>query len=54
MIAAITALFAGVAVGVVFGILHLPVPAPPSIVGVLGIVGVWGGWSLVQAFLESR
>lgn len=51
---AVLALISGLVVGVIFGLLRLPIPAPPSIVGVLGIVGLWGGWSLVQTYLGSR
>lgn len=36
-------LVAGIAVGVLFKFLKLPLPAPPVLAGVLGIVGVYLG-----------
>lgn len=51
---AVAALAAGLAVGAVFGVLRLPVPAPPTIVGLLGIVGIWAGWNIVQTLLTGR
>jgi XapX domain-containing protein len=38
----------GVAVGGVFSILKLPIPAPPVFAGLMGIVGLWIGYALVQ------
>lgn len=34
---------AGLAVGVFFTLMGLPLPAPPVLAGVMGIVGVWAG-----------
>ena len=39
----ILALVAGVAVGVLFKFLRLPLPAPPVLAGVVGIAGVYLG-----------
>ncbi|GGM38972.1 XapX domain protein [Paraliobacillus quinghaiensis] len=39
----ILALVAGIAVGVVFKFLRLPLPAPPVLAGVIGIAGVYLG-----------
>ena len=41
----------GVAVGGIFSILKLPIPAPPVFAGLMGIVGLWIGFGLVQRFL---
>ena len=38
----------GVAVGGVFSILKLPIPAPPVFAGLMGIVGLWIGYALIQ------
>ena len=41
----------GVAVGGIFSVLRLPIPAPPVFAGLMGIVGLWIGYGLVQRFL---
>lgn len=46
-------LFAGAVVGILFGVLKLPIPAPPVLSGVMGIVGVWGGGTLVSMYLAG-
>jgi XapX domain-containing protein len=38
---------AGLIVGVVFAAIRLPIPAPPTLSGILGIVGLYLGY---QAF----
>lgn len=38
------ALLAGLIVGFLFGKLRLPVPAPPSLAGILGIIGIALGY----------
>ena len=38
----------GASCGVVFGFLKLPIPAPPTLAGVVGIVGVFAGFILVR------
>jgi XapX domain-containing protein len=43
----IRALVVGAIVGAVFAILKLPVPAPPTLVGVVGILGIYLGYRLV-------
>ncbi|HVC34130.1 MAG TPA: XapX domain-containing protein [Chloroflexota bacterium] len=40
------ALAVGVIVGLIFGRLNLPIPAPPALAGVLGIVGIYLGYRL--------
>jgi len=44
------ALLAGLGVGVFFSLLRLPIPAPPTISGILGIVGVYLGYILINYF----
>lgn len=41
---------AGLAIGALFMALRLPIPAPPSISGVMGIVGIFIGFSVVKKF----
>jgi XapX domain-containing protein len=41
----------GTAVGAIFSILKLPIPAPPVFAGLMGIVGLWIGYGLVQRFM---
>ncbi|MDO7789194.1 XapX domain-containing protein [Desulforamulus aquiferis] len=40
----------GVAVGLIFAILKLPVPAPQTMPGVMGIVGIFIGYMLAIRF----
>ncbi|GEL09069.1 XapX domain-containing protein [Salisediminibacterium halotolerans] len=40
------ALLAGAIVGFLFGIIKLPIPAPPALAGVMGIFGVYLGYQL--------
>ena len=48
MLEIIKATLAGMACGVVFSLLRLPIPAPPVLAGVMGIVGVFAGYVLVN------
>ena len=41
----------GTAVGAIFSILKLPIPAPPVFSGLMGIVGLWIGFGIVQRFI---
>lgn len=41
----------GVLVGVVFSFLKFPIPAPPSLAGVMGVVGIFLGYMLTQMFM---
>ncbi len=41
----------GTAVGAIFSILKLPIPAPPVFAGLMGIVGLWIGFAVVQRFI---
>ena len=40
----ILAVFTGFLVGMIFAKLKLPIPAPPTLAGVLGIVGLFLGY----------
>lgn len=40
-------LLTGVICGVVFGLLKLPIPAPPALPGIIGIIGIWLGFSIL-------
>jgi len=44
------ALVVGIVVGLVFGRLDLPIPAPPALAGLLGIVGIFVGYKLAGLF----
>lgn len=44
---AILGLVTGLIVGIVFGALDVPIPAPPEIAGLLGIVGIYLGYKVV-------
>jgi XapX domain-containing protein len=44
------ALIVGLVVGGVCTKLKLPLPAPPSLVGVMGIVGIYLGYVIVNYF----
>ncbi|MBO9129044.1 DUF1427 family protein [Bacillus sp. 165] len=43
---------AGLIVGVLFSAIKLPIPAPPTIVGIVGIVGVYLGQLLYFMFVK--
>ncbi|WP_102348204.1 XapX domain-containing protein [Bacillus sp. Marseille-P3661] len=38
----------GAAVGFLFALIKLPIPAPPALAGVTGIVGVYLGFKIFQ------
>ena len=38
----------GLAVGVLFSFLKLPLPAPPTLAGVMGIVGMFVGFVIMN------
>lgn len=48
MLEIIKATLAGMACGVVFSLLKLPIPAPPVLAGVMGIIGVFLGYILIN------
>ncbi|GAB6137272.1 XapX domain-containing protein [Halanaerobaculum tunisiense] len=41
----------GLLVGGLFSLLNLPIPAPPSISGVMGIVGIYLGFVMANALV---
>ncbi|WP_158854814.1 XapX domain-containing protein [Halorhabdus sp. CUG00001] len=40
----------GLVTGLVFGFLEVPIPAPPSLAGVMGIVGIFLGYRIMDYF----
>ena len=48
MLDILRALITGVIVGVIFGLVSLPIPAPQVFAGIVGIFGIWLGYSLVK------
>ncbi|ARK30145.1 XapX domain-containing protein [Halalkalibacter krulwichiae] len=40
------ALLSGALVGFVFGLIKLPIPAPPALSGIIGILGIYLGYQL--------
>ncbi|WP_129113519.1 XapX domain-containing protein [Halegenticoccus tardaugens] len=40
----------GVFTGALFKFLHIPVPAPPELAGVMGIVGIYVGFQIMEWF----
>lgn len=46
----VLALLAGGVVGVIFGKVGLPIPAPPNFTGLMGIAGIMIGYMIVTKF----
>ncbi|MFC6941857.1 XapX domain-containing protein [Salinirubellus sp. GCM10025818] len=44
----VLAFLTGALAGGLFAFLEIPVPAPPTLSGILGIVGIYVGFKLVQ------
>ncbi|MDY6778120.1 MAG: DUF1427 family protein [Candidatus Nanohaloarchaea archaeon] len=42
----------GALVGLLFGLLDLPIPAPPALSGIMGIVGIFGGYKAAGYLME--
>jgi len=42
----------GLIVGIIFSLLNLSIPAPPTLSGVLGIVGIFVGYILMKALMK--
>ncbi|GAF64354.1 XapX domain-containing protein [Alkalihalobacillus trypoxylicola] len=40
------ALLAGLIVGIVFAWIKLPIPAPPTLAGIMGIIGIFIGYQI--------
>lgn len=49
----ILAFVTGFLTGVVFSLARLPIPAPPTLAGIMGIVGIFAGYLLVR-YLTGR
>lgn len=48
----VLAFLAGALFGVIFSFLKLPIPAPPTLAGVMGVAGVYAGYLLVNHFIH--
>lgn len=46
----VLATITGVVTGIAFGLLDVPIPAPPNLAGVMGIAGILIGYRLVEHF----
>ena len=44
----VLATLTGLLTGVLFGFFDVPIPAPPSLAGVMGIVGIFLGYRLMD------
>lgn len=42
----------GVIVGAAFAALKLPIPAPPTLAGIMGIIGIFLGFLLVKTIFH--
>lgn len=45
---ALLALLTGFVAGAVFAFVGVPIPAPPTVAGVLGIVGIYLGFKVIE------
>jgi len=48
------ALGLGIAVGAIFGVFRLPVPAPGNLAGIAGVVGLFLGWITLTTILGGK
>ena len=46
----VLATLTGIITGLVFGFFEVPIPAPPSLAGVMGIVGIFLGYRIMDYF----
>lgn len=53
MTTGLNALAVGILVGLTFGFTRMPVPAPPTLAGVMGVVGITVGWQ-VAVWIAGR
>ncbi|MFD3445657.1 DUF1427 family protein [Microbacteriaceae bacterium 4G12] len=49
---ALLALLAGMVVGILFSAIKLPLPAPPTLSGLLGVAGVYFGFQIYNAVIH--
>lgn len=54
MIAVAAALGLGLAVGAIFALFKLPVPAPGNLPGVMGVVGLFLGWFTIATITGHK
>jgi len=47
------ALFTGIVVGAIFTFFKVPIPAPPTLAGVLSIIGVYLGYIIIHFFIKG-
>lgn len=50
MLLVLKALVVGIVFGLITSSFKLPIPAPPSFVGVAGIIGIWIGYMIFSFF----
>lgn len=50
LVVALLALLTGFLAGAAFALVGVPIPAPPTVAGVLGIVGIYFGFKTVEYF----
>lgn len=43
----------GIAVGLLFGLVKLPIPAPPTLSGIMGITGIFLGYKISQYVMQN-
>lgn len=48
----ILATLTGIVVGGIFSFFRLPIPAPPTLAGIMGIIGIFIGYVLVKAIFK--
>lgn len=48
IVVAVLALFTGFLAGAAFAVVGVPIPAPPTVSGILGIVGIYLGFKFVE------
>jgi XapX domain-containing protein len=48
----LAATLTGMIVGAAFAALKLPIPAPPTLAGIMGIVGIFLGFLLVKSLFH--
>ena len=49
----ILSFFIGMILGSACGVFKLPIPAPPTLAGLLGITGVFAGWWVIRLLGRS-
>ncbi len=49
---ALLSLLTGIAVGIIFRLFRLPIPAPAVIEGIMGVVGLWVGFEVGSVVLR--